>query len=115
MKGYEKLGKYLDAKGVVISVIISLVMIYVANQVAWTIEITNIFNEVGQQLSFFDVYRNLLDILKEIEILSGEINIVSSFYSDLIIGYVLSAIAIIPSIIRAFKAVTAHSKITKLN
>lgn len=115
MKGYEKSGKYLDTKGIVVSVIISLLMIFVANQTAWTIEIVKIFNEVGEQLSFFDVYRNLFDILKEIEILVGENNIVASFYGDLIMGYALSAIAIIPYIRGVLKAVKGNTQLTKLD
>lgn len=115
MKGYEKLGKYLDTKGVIVSVILSLVMIYVANQIAWTIEVVKIFNEAGQQFSFFDVYRSLFDILKEIEILSGENNIVSAFYGDLIMGYVLSAIAIVPYIIGVLKVVKVNTKLNKLD
>lgn len=115
MKGYEKLGKHLDTKGVIISVIISVLMIYLANQTAWAIEIVNVFNQAGQQISFFDAYRNLFDILKEIEMLSGDNNIISAFYGDLVMGYVLSAIAIIPYIMGVLKAIKVNTKLTKLD
>lgn len=114
MKGYEKLGKYLAAKGMIISVLISLLMIYFSNQISWTLEFISVFKEGGVQLSFLDIYCNLFDIMREVEILSGETNIVSSFYGDLIMGYFLSAIVIIANIKNLFFS-DSVKELTKLD
>lgn len=114
IKGYEKLGKHLDTRGIIISVVISLFMIYIANRISFAIQIISLFNEIDIQLPFLDAFIRLFDILKGIEFLSGETNIVSSFYGDLIIGYLLSAIAIIPYIIGALKSANPNIKLTKL-
>lgn len=114
MKGYAKLGKYLDTKGILISLLISILMIYIANQLSWTIQIIAMFSQTGVQLPFLHTFISLFDILKELEIVSGENNIVSSFYGDLTIGYLLSLIVIIPYIVGLLKSVKSNKKLTKL-
>ena len=58
MKGYSLLGGTLDRKGVIISVIISLIMVYLANKIAWTWEVHSKIKDYGY--SFFEIFRNLL-------------------------------------------------------
>lgn len=115
MKGYEKLGKYLDLKGIIVSIIISLIMIFIANQAAWAIEVTKILNEVSGEVSFFDVYKNLFDILEAVDEVSGEESLISAFIGDLVMGYLLSIVASISYIIAAFKNVKLNSKVEKLD
>lgn len=104
MKGYELLGGHLDKKGVIGSVIIMIVMIYFANKLAWSWEVYDAFKEYG--ISFSDAYRNLSAVLTEYD-LTG------SFYGDLIIGYLLTAVASFRSIVSTFKASTGSFTIHK--
>ena len=109
MKGYEKLGKFLDKKGVIISTIISIIMIYVANQSAWTLEIIELVKaENGIQLPFIQLYMNLIEILNESDA-------ISSFIGDLVMGYLLSAIAVVPYIKNVYKNVSEEKEIIKLD
>lgn len=56
LKGYEKLGGKLTKKGVIISVIVMLLMIYVGNQLDWAIKYyTNGGSDYG--LNIFECYR----------------------------------------------------------
>ena len=84
MKGYSLMGGTLDRKGVIVSVLISVVMVYLANKIGWTWAAHNELKEYG--LSFFDVFRNLEAILKEVDLMG-------SYIKDLVIGYLLTAVA----------------------
>ena len=96
MRGYEILGKGLDRKGVVLCTILSLIMVFIANKLSWSMEAYIAFKEQGVGVSFFDIYRNLNNLLKEFEI-------TSSYYKDLAIGYTLFIIAGVSDIVRAFR------------
>ena len=84
MKGYSMLGGTLDRKGVIISVIISLIMVYLANKIAWTWEVHSQIKDYGY--SFFEIFRNLIAMVKEADVM-GE------YIKDLGIGYLLTAVA----------------------
>lgn len=97
MKGYELLGGHLDKKGVFGSVVIMVAMIYFANRLAWSWEVYDAFKEY--EISFSDAYKGLFPVLKESDL-------IGSFYTDLVIGYLLTAVASFRNIINAFKAST---------
>lgn len=96
MRGYALLGKCLDRKGVVLCTILSLIMVFIANKLSWSMEAYIAFKDEGVGVSFFDIYRNLNNLLKEFEI-------TSSYYKDLVIGYILFLIAGVSDIVRAFR------------
>ena len=104
MKGYEKFGGAMDVKGVLISVIISVVMIYFANNIAWAWEAYDALESYG--FTFSDAYRGLQDILVETEL-------TSSYYGDLAIGYFLTLICSIGTIISAFRSSSGSYKMKK--
>ena len=84
MKGYSLLGGTLDRKGVIVSVLICAVMVFLANKIAWS---WAVYHEVKQyNVSFFDVFRGLERFLKEIEVMGD-------YIKDLVIGYLLTAVA----------------------
>ncbi len=85
MKAYEKFGGWLDVKGIVISSVFSLVLIYIAHNIAITMIIVNEFEKYSIDYDFFDVYKNLPEFLELLEVKS-------QYWSDLIIGYVLTVI-----------------------
>lgn len=102
MKGYELLGGHLDKKGVIGSILIMIVMIYFANKLAWSWEVYDAFKEYD--ISFSDAYKNLSLVLEDSD-LTG------SFYGELVIGYLLTAVASFRNIIGAFKASTGSFSI----
>ena len=55
MKGYEMLGGHLDKKGVVISSVIMVVMIYFGNRIAWSWDAYDALKDQG--FTFFDSYQ----------------------------------------------------------
>jgi len=97
MKGYEMLGKHLDKKGVIGSVIIMIVMIFFANKIAWAWEAYSALEEYGY--TFTDCFRALGEILKTSEL-------TASYYGDLAIGYVLTLVASYRNIVSAFRTST---------
>ena len=94
MKGYEMLGKHLDRKGVIGSVVIMVIMIFFANKITWAWEA---YAALGDYDWTFSECFQELDFILEGSDLTG------SYYTDLIIGYVLTALCSIRTIIAAFK------------
>ena len=94
--GYEKLGKGLDVKGIITSVVMSLVMLYVAGRISVSLEL---YLELKDYLggSFFDYYRGMYDLLESADA-------IGSFWKDLFMGYFLFIIVSVSYIIRAFKS-----------
>lgn len=105
MKGYELLGGHLDKKGVIGSVIIMIVMIYFANNVSWSWEIYDVF-KADYDITFFDAYVSMKDVLIESDLMG-------SYYGDLIIGYLLTAVASFRNIMNAFKVSTGSFTMKK--
>ena len=58
--GYSKLGKALDVKGIIISIVIMIIMIYMANRLNWVFEIIREIPGAG----FFKTFVNFNSILK---------------------------------------------------
>lgn len=93
LKGYEILGKHLDRKGVIGSVIVMFVMIFFANKIAWAWEIYDVYK--GDGFTFSEVYRVTDEIISYSE-LTGR------YYMDLVIGYVLTLLSSYRNIMNAF-------------
>ena len=104
MKGYELFGRAMDVKGVIISVLISIVMIYFANNIAWAWEAYDALESYG--FTFSDAYRGLQDILVETEM-------TKNYYADLGIGYFLTFICSIGTIVSAFRNSSGSYKMKK--
>lgn len=96
MVGYEKLGKKLDVKGVIISVIISIVMIYFAHKLAVSIGAYREFQDMGMKVKFSDIYR---DLYKMLEAVDG----MKDYYRDLFVGYALFLVGGVSSIANAWR------------
>ena len=118
MKLYKKFGKYLDIKGVIISTLVTIIVMYVANRLSYSILIYRIYEENGlaSLTSFYDIFVKLFDLLKGMSLEAGKnVDLVSLFYRDLVIGYLLGAIPAVLHIIAAIKEVKGNFKIVKLN
>lgn len=98
MKGYEMFGKSLDIKGVLSSLAIVVVTIFLANKIAWSWEIYEVYTQqFGYEMSFFDAFASADEIIEFSE-LTGD------YYKDLIIGYGLTVLSCYKNFIAAFKA-----------
>ncbi len=104
MKGYELLGGKLDKKGVICSVIIMAISIYFANRISWTWAAYDALKDYGYLFS--DAYRYLYEILADSELLK-------EFFTDLIIGYILTAMACSRNILNALTISTGNYTINK--
>lgn len=81
-KGYKILGGTLDKKGGVISIIISMIVIFGADYMAYVIDIYKIISEV-YNISFSEVF-------KEFPSMMSEFDGWPEFIKDLLIGYGLT-------------------------
>ncbi|MGN0164758.1 MAG: hypothetical protein ACI39R_01110 [Lachnospiraceae bacterium] len=112
MKGWEILGKNLDIKGIIISFAISLVMIYLANQAALSYMIVNEFAKYDVEVSFTEVFTDFSDVLEDLSY--DDVNLMDEFIGDLLVGYLLSLLVGIPSIINAYKKASGSYKMKKI-
>jgi len=94
MKGYEILGKRLDKKGVIGSVIIMFIMIFFANKLSWSWEIYDVYKADG--ITFWEAFQSSDDII-------AFSDLTATYYKDLAIGYVLTILCSYKNIINAFK------------
>ena len=98
MKGYEMFGKSLDKKGVICSIIIVIVTIFLANKVAWSWEIFEVYTkDFGYDITFFDAFVGADEIIEFSEL-------TANYYGDLAIGYFLTVLSCYKNFIAAFKS-----------
>lgn len=84
--GYTILGKRFDVKGVVICILLSAIMLFVAQYTAVSVSIYREFQKYGMDVPFKDVFKNLFSLLKGTDSMGG-------FYEDLAWGYVIVVIS----------------------
>ena len=82
-------------------------MVYIANMTSTTLIIYQEFK--GYNISFFDVYKKIPYLLKT----SSEFS--SDFYRNLFVGYLLTIVASVSTVISIYKANTGSFKIKKMN
>ena len=104
-KGYEMFAKHLDKKGVIISLVISVLMIFLANRIAWAWEAYEALKDYGY--TFTAAFQTLDEIL-------AASDLTGSFYGDLATGYFLTALCSIGSIIRTFKNSSGSYRMKKM-
>lgn len=99
--GYHLFGKKFDTLGLIISIVIVLIMVFVSNMFIYTWQIVSepgmeeVLSLLGYE-GFFSVFFGLFDLMKEIDLyagLEGLDSMTGSFISDLVIGYIVSGIA----------------------
>lgn len=91
IKGFELLGGGINVPGIIVCVVIDLAAVYFAHKLAITVS-------VMQELEYsFNRSYSYIPYLLEYE------EFATAYYKDLAVGYGLTLIAIIPSIINMFK------------
>lgn len=103
MKGYEMLGGKLNKTGIIISCVLSVLMVLVAEQVSLGIEIYNAFKEY-YEITFFDAFRSVPSFMEEAEVRTAVIG-------DLAIGYILMAVGAWGTVHQALKAGTGRQDV----
>lgn len=102
LKGYELLGGHISKAGVIISCIISIIMVIVAEQVCVGIEIFNAYKDY-YEISFFDAFRSVPEFLEEPELRAAVIG-------DVVIGYLLMVVGAWGTIRQAYKSTSGTTK-----
>lgn len=92
LKGYELLGGKITKKGVIASVIVMLVMVYVGDRLDWAIVVSR---ELG--MDFFTSFRAVPILMEEGMIDSG------SYTGNLAMIYLFTAIGAVPTILGHLK------------
>lgn len=105
MKFYEKLGGCLDLKGVIASAAVVMIMVFVANRLAWALSAYSALKEYG--CGFFECFREL-DYIIEASELKG------SYASDLAVGYFISVIGCVRRFIMAVRGSTGSFSFKKI-
>lgn len=99
--GYHLFGKRFDTLGLIISIVIVLVMVFVSNMFIYTWQIVS-EPGIDEALSilgyegFFSVFFGLFELMKQVDLLTGlegMDSMTGTFISDLVIGYIVSGIA----------------------
>lgn len=93
IKGYELLGGKLSTKGIISSIIVMIIMVYVGNRIDWSISVANYYTDVD----IFYAFRILPDLIRE-----GYLE-ASQYYGNLGLVYLFTAIGAVPTIIAAVR------------
>jgi len=97
LKGYELLGKGLSVKGIVISVIIMLIIPFVADTLDWGILIYTDFIDAGYEISYLEAVQLLPVCLEEGVIEMGD------YVKSLLMLYGFTALGAVTVVLDAIK------------
>lgn len=94
IKGYEWLGRRLSAKGVLISVLAIIGMVYVAHRLDWTI---SIYRQIAPAMDVFTIFKGIPEWLKDGSLDAG------SYFTSLGLLYLFSLLGAIPTIFNVMR------------
>lgn len=97
MKGYSILGKNVDRKGVVVCILITIVMIFLANEVAIRLAVYLAAEEQHMHMSFAEINRKWSRFMSD-----DDFKI--AYIKDLCVGYLLAAITLFGTAKQAFRS-----------
>ena len=98
LKGYELLGGKLSVKGIILSALVMLLMVYVGDRADWAIVIMNELNT-----DFFTGFRALPELIEIGAVESGK------YWANLAMVYVFAAVGAIPTILSNLKGKKKNS------
>ena len=97
MKGYSILGKNVDRKGVVVCIIITIIMIFLANEFAIRLAVYLAAKEQHLHMSFEEINRKWSRFMSDSEFKGA-------YIKDLCVGYILAAITLFGTAKQAFRS-----------
>lgn len=103
IKGYELLAKKMSKKGIVISVLLMLVVVFLSNQADWALAVSSYF-----EVDFFTAFRAVP------ELLAAEAIEASTYYGDLGLLYLFTLLGAAPTMRNTMKANAIRNKIYPL-
>lgn len=99
LKGYEMLGGKLNKTGIIISCIISVIMVFFAEQLSLALEIYKSYNDA---LTFFGAFQSIPAFMTISEVRTA-------VFGDLAIGYILLAVGAWSTVYQALKKGTGKT------
>jgi|GEM_PF-4052107 len=84
IEGFKRLGKGIDTKALIICIILSFIMIFLAQWTYYVVDTKEVYSEWGITLTFQETNDLIIEVLKD----NSEIR--TDFIKDLAIGYGLS-------------------------
>lgn len=104
LKGYEKLGRGLNKTGVVISMILTIAMVFIAQYISLALEIYSAYSEYGYSgITIFDCLKIVPEFL-------GYDDVKRGFILDLVVGYGLTVVASFSLIRKSFVIATGTAQ-----
>ena len=107
VKGYEMLGGKLNKTGVIITVLMTISMVYVANYLSYGYEVYNAFKNI-ENIDVFQAVRLVKPMLSEYE------EAKRAFMADLALGYVFTSVGAISVFVSAYKTSNLKYTVKKL-
>lgn len=95
LKGYEMLGGKLTKKGIVLSALVMVIMVYVGNRITWAIAAAQQLKDY-LDMNIFEYFRYLPELLIMAEA-KGQ------YFTSLAMQYLFAAVGAVPSIVSAGK------------
>ena len=103
LKGYEILGGKLTTKGIIISVVIMLIMVYVGDRFDWAIVVAKAWEE-----NVFDCFRAIPELIKE------EVIAESDYIGNLVKLYLFCLLGAVPSVIGLVKSKQIENNVSRV-
>ena len=104
LKGYELLAKKLSIKGIIISCVLMLVMLYIGNRVDWAIAVSKAFN-----VDFFSAFRGIPELVKQ------EAEVRAEYIKNLVMVILFALLGAVPTVLTAIKNQKVKYTSQKLN
>lgn len=108
IKGYKKFGGKLDKAGIIITILVTIFMVYVANYISYGYEVYIAFKEV-ENINLLEAIRSVGFLVSEYE------DFGNSFIGDLVFGYFFTLIGTVTTFINAYKEHNFKYKTRKLH
>ena len=105
LKGYEILSGYLNRRGVLISIIVIIISIWLSNKIAWTL---NIYDTLKESYSIIKCFINLNSMLIKL-------NLKNSYHISLIFGYLIGILGSYKIIYKSLRKTSGKYILKKVN
>ncbi len=96
MQGYKLFGRALDTKGIIISCLVSIAMVLVAEHLSLAVEIYKTYDTVFTHMTFMEAVQSVPEFMEYDEIKDAVVY-------DLIMGYLLMVVGAASTVFEAFK------------
>lgn len=98
---YKKFAGSISVKGIIISVLIMIIMTYLAVHLSYTIQILKLAKEEGVDTTFGYVFQNLKYILQNLDAMGD-------FYASLAMVYLFTILGSVGTIVAEFKQIKGN-------